>query len=206
MPVPIGLARQDDDLAVASGDRQDRAHRFETLRIGVPKRIIEDERDATVRSNDHRAGETRDEPELLLGAHAEAFERDRPALQRSVHDAKVIGELHFEARPGLRLRTATTDNGRGSDGGGDPTSSTVSTSKPAARSERPYQGRVDTMGTRFVHKLVDRARAWRHTARRHCDRRLTSGARLVLTTAIERVFDLTRLGGRGTVTGETRAP
>lgn len=65
MLVSVRLAGEHDDLALATHDGQDGPHGFESLRVRVPERIVEDDGDTAVGSDDRRARQPRNERDLL---------------------------------------------------------------------------------------------------------------------------------------------
>jgi hypothetical protein len=97
MLVPVRLAGEQDDLALTTRDGQNGTHGLESLWVGVPECVVDDQGDPTVGSHDRRAREPRDQRELLLGADAQALERDRATVKGATDDGKIqVVKLHGE--------------------------------------------------------------------------------------------------------------
>ena len=68
------------------------------LGVGEAQRVVDDHRDAVLLGDQSRAGQPRDDAQLLLGAAGQRLVRHGAARQRAAADAQFAVDLHFEAR------------------------------------------------------------------------------------------------------------
>ena len=77
VPVTIGHAGQDDDLAVAAAVRERRPEAFEARGVGPAEGVVQDQRDTALGAHERGAGEPGQHADLLLLQHdEEVFPRE----------------------------------------------------------------------------------------------------------------------------------
>ena len=72
LAIPIRIAGENDHLSSPTCLRQNGAHGFEPMRVGVAKDVIEDYGDAAVGRHYRRAGEPEDHREVAPSSASEA--------------------------------------------------------------------------------------------------------------------------------------
>ena len=68
-------------------------------RIGEAERVVDQDRDRVLLGDQCRAGQPRQDAELLLGPARQRLVRDGATVQRAVEDAQVAVDVDLEARP-----------------------------------------------------------------------------------------------------------